>query len=356
MVPGETSGRGRTDRANKRQGAQVKTMLVYPLANTMPKPIKSLNMPKLSVVIPLYKCSNSIRRLTSRLKLTLEELNLAFELIYINDASPMNDWNIVESECKKDKRVKGINLSRNFGQHYAIAAGLEHAKGEWIVVIDGDLQDQPEEIINLYNKVMEGFDIVFAKRAQRQDGFIRRIGSKYFYKTLAYLTGTEQNAEIANFGIYHKKVVEAILNMNDYTRYFPTMVKWVGFKSTAIEVKHALSESHESGYTFAALLNLGISTILSFSDKPLRLTLKLGIGISGVSFLFALFTLYKSLTHQISVSGYSSLIISIWFLSGIIITLIGMVGLYVGRIFDQVKNRPTYIVSETINLNSKNED
>lgn len=306
---------------------------------------------QLSVVVPLYKCAPFIKELTERLIKSLSSISPNFEVIFVNDNSPLNDWELVKEVSRKNERIKGINLSRNFGQHYAITAGLEHANGDWVVVMDGDLQDQPEEIKNLYNKSVEGYDIVFAKRKDRKDSFFKRMGSKLFYKVLAYLTDTEQNAEIANFGIYSKKVVQAILSMRDYTRYFPTMVKWVGFNSAEIIVTHNEREEGKSGYSFSTLLKLALNTILSFSDKPIRLTVKLGIIISCLAFIFALYVLYRSLTHQISVSGYSSLIISIWFLSGIIITTLGIVGLYIGRMFDQVKNRPTYIVKDSLNLN-----
>lgn len=306
----------------------------------------------ISVVVPLYKCSNAISELCLRLRKSLSHISDAYEIILVNDASPQNDWEKVLAETAIDGRTKGINLSRNFGQHYAITAGLSHATGHWVVVMDGDLQDQPEEILNLHKKACEGFDIVLARRTERQDGFIKRQTSKWFYKTLAYLTDTEQNAEIANFGIYNKKVTNAILSMQDKTRYFPTMVKWVGFSRTELTVTHANRLDGKSGYSLSALIRLALNTILSFSDKPLRLTVKLGVFISALSFLFAIFTLYKALVGDIAVIGYSSLIISIWFLSGVIITLVGMLGLYIGRIFEQVKNRPMFIVSEKINFNN----
>lgn len=304
----------------------------------------------ISVIVPLYRCSASVPQLTKRLIHSLSPETIDFEIVFINDASPENDWEMVQQQTLSDNRIKGINLSRNFGQHYAIHAGLEYAKGEWVVVMDGDLQDQPEEIPAFLQKAKEGFDIVLGRRADRQDNFLKKTFSKWFYKALAYLTETEQNAEVANFGLYHRKVVDAILSMKDKTRYFPAMVKWVGFKRTEIIVKHAAREEGTSGYNFKALLNLALNTILSFSDKPLRLTVKLGIFISLFSFLFALITFIRSLAGQIEVSGYSSLIISIWFLSGMIITLLGMLGLYIGRTFEQVKDRPVFIVEQTINI------
>lgn len=305
---------------------------------------------EISVVIPLYRCEPFIAELCARLNETLEKISSDFEIILVNDNSPANDWSKVNVECRKHPKIKGINLSRNFGQHYAITAGLNYATGEWIVVMDGDLQDIPEEIEKLYSKARSGFDVVLARRVERQDSFFKRTMSQLFYKTLAYLTDTEQNAEVANFGIYNRKVIQAILSMHDKIRYFPAMVKWVGFKRTEIEVEHAARSTGKSSYSFKGLLRLALNTILAFSDKPLRLTMKLGIAISGLSFLFAIVTLYRAFTGAIEVLGYSSLIISIWFLAGVMITLIGMMGLYIGRIFDQVKNRPVFIVSEKINF------
>lgn len=304
----------------------------------------------ISIVIPLYRCDKAVKELTDRICSTLGAQKLSFEIIYVNDASPSADWEAVTQIAQENTRVKGLNLSRNFGQHYAITAGLNYASGDWVVVMDGDLQDQPEDIPLLYNKAQEGFDIVLARRVERQHSLLKRTGSKWFYKTLAYLTDTEQNAEIANFGIYRKNVIAAILSMKDKTRYFPTMVRWVGFKRTEIGVNHAARKEGKSSYNLKALLNLALNTILSFSDKPLRLTVKAGIFISFAAFIFAAVTFIRALTGHIVVSGYSSMIISIWLLSGVIITLIGMLGLYIGKIFDQVKDRPTYLVAEKINF------
>ncbi|OHX64945.1 glycosyltransferase family 2 protein [Flammeovirga pacifica] len=303
---------------------------------------------KLSIVIPCYKTAPFLKEIARR---TQETLTDDFEIIFVNDQGPLNDWEIIQELCMKHSFIKGINFSRNFGQHNAIYAGLKEAQGEWVVVMDGDLQDQPEEIPVLMKKAREGYDIVFAKRQNRQDGFFKKLSSKYFYKTLAYLTGTEQNAEIANFGLYHKKVIQAIMEMKDAVRYFPTMVRWVGFKQSSIYVEHASRKEGSSGYTLATLIKLASNVILSFSDKPLRLTVRLGLSISALSVIAVIFYLIQALLGNIKVMGYASLIISIWLLSGITITVLGMVGLYIGKIFDQVKDRPIVIVDEKINCN-----
>jgi polyisoprenyl-phosphate glycosyltransferase len=309
-----------------------------------------MNKPKIAVVVPVYGCKTQLAELYIRLKAVLGNISEDFEIILVNDNCPYMSWETIIELCKKDIRVKGINLSRNFGQHYAITAGLEHSKSEWVVVMDCDLQDQPEEIVSLYNKALEGFDIVLARRNQRKDGFLKKITSKLFYKTLSYLTSTEQDSAIGNFGIYHRKVIDAVCSMGDSMKYFPTMVRWVGFKHTAIDIEHEARLSGKSAYSFMKLLRLSLDVILSFSDKPLRLIVKLGMFISGISIVSAVYFLIKYILGYIHVLGWTSLIISIWFLSGIIIFLIGMLGLYISKTFENSKNRPKYIVKDYINF------
>lgn len=304
----------------------------------------------LSVVIPSYKCASFIGNLCTQLNTTLSSLTSDYEIILVNDCSPDNDWQEICKEAAKDQRVKGINLSRNFGQHYAISAGLSHTRGEWIVVMDGDLQDKPDEIASLYLKCIEGYDIVLARRKNRKDSYFKRLTSQIFYRLLAYLTETEQNAEIANFGIYNRKVIDAVLSMHDQIKYFPAMIRWVGFNKTEITIEHAKRTDGRTGYNVKRLIDLAINVILSFSDKPLKLTVYLGLILSTFSFIYALYITYQSVTGAITVLGYSSLIVSIWFLSGVIITILGILGLYVGHIFERVKNRPLYIIDQLLNI------
>lgn len=299
-----------------------------------------------SVVIPVYGCRTSLYELYARLKETLNSINPDFEIIFVNDESPDGAWDTIVELSKKDNRIKGIDLSRNFGQHYAIAAGLDNSEGEWVIVMDCDLQDQPEEILKLYNKAKEGFLVVFAQRINRKDKWIKRKFSNLFYSILGYLTNTIQDHTIANYGIYHRRVINAIQSMGDYHRYFPTMVRWVGFKHSKIQVAHAERVEGNSAYSFSKLINLAVDIILSFSDKPLRLVIKSGFLISSLASLFAIYNLILYLNHKINVPGYTSLIISIWFLSGLIIMVLGVIGLYLGKTFDKVKGRPTYIIMD----------
>ncbi|NOU16876.1 MAG: glycosyltransferase family 2 protein [Bacteroidales bacterium] len=307
-------------------------------------------MPYFSVVTPVYGCKTSLYELYFRLTGVLETLNTDYEIIMVNDASPDGAWDTILEFANKDKRVKGINLSRNFGQHYAITAGLDHCNGEWVVVMDCDLQDQPEEIVKLYNKAKEGFDIVLARREKRKDTFFKRFWSYLFYKALSYFTDTKQDRTIANFGIYKYKVIESISRMEDNVRYFPTMVHWVGFRKIEICVEHCYRVNGKSSYNFKSLLNLAFNNIIAFSNKPLKLVIKFGFLIVFTSILFAFYNLLQYFKGNIIVTGYTSLIISIWFLSGIIISVIGIVGIYIGQIFDKIKQRPMYIISDKLNL------
>jgi dolichol-phosphate mannosyltransferase len=303
----------------------------------------------ISIVSPVYGCGASLAKLTEGIGHAMQTLTCnTYEIILVNDASPDGAWNDIKRLSAANNRVKGINLARNFGQHAAIQAGLSRAQGEWVVVMDCDLQDRPDQIPALYAKALEGYDLALARREIRSDAWSKRMGSRLFYGLLGYLTETKIDPAIANFGIYHRKVVTAILEMGDYVRFFPSMAAWVGFNKAMVNVQHDSRATEKSGYSFRKLLRLGINVILSFSDKPLRLTVKFGFIVTGLVVFFGLITLLRYLSGEVLVLGYTSLILSIWFLGGLIISILGIVGLYMGKVFDQTKNRPVFIVKETI--------
>jgi len=304
---------------------------------------------KISVVSPVYRAEKIVAELVRQLHENLATITDNYEIVLVNDASPDNSWLAIVAECAKDKRVKGIDLSRNFGQHYAITAGLNFAKGEWVVVMDCDLQDRPDEIPNLYRKAQEGYDSVFAQRVERQDSFFKRLFSKMFYALFSYLTDTKQDPTVANFGIYSRKTVDAILTMKDYIRYFPTMVQWVGFRKFYLPVQHSDRYEGKTSYNFRGLMQLALNNIIAFSDKPLRLTVKIGFIISVISFLLAMYNIFAKLTNTIQVAGFTTTVFSIWFVGGLMLLVLGVVGLYVGKTFENVKQRPTFIVENKIN-------
>ncbi len=310
---------------------------------------------KLSIVSPVYKAEKIVPELVKQIKESVLTITDDYEIILVNDASPDNSWNAILKECSKDKRVKGINLSRNFGQHYAITAGLSYVKGDWTVVMDCDLQDRPDEIPNLYRKAQEEWDSVFARRIERQDGFLKRLSSKGFHALYAYLSGVKTDSSIANFGIYSKKVIAEYIKMPETARAFGTLIQYVGFPSCAIDVKHAERYDGKSTYTLRKLIRLTIDVILSNSNKPLKLTVKFGFFISLFSILLAIYNILAHFAGIIKVEGFTSTIFSIWFIGGLILFVLGVVGLYIGKIFDQVKGRQLFIVSEEINI-MNNED
>ncbi|WP_426060954.1 glycosyltransferase family 2 protein [Hymenobacter sp. B1770] len=301
--------------------------------------------PYFSIVSPVYRAERLLDELVGRIKSAISPLTENYEIILVDDRGPDNSWSRIQALALRDARVRGVRLSRNFGQHKAITAGLEQARGEWIVVMDCDLQDQPEEIPALYNHAKAGsYDLVFARRVVRQDSWLKRMSSRVFYRVLSYLTDTKQDPAIANFGIYHCKVVDAVLTMRESIRYFPTMVRWVGFRAGSLTVIHAERSEGTSSYNFRALVNLALDIILAYSDKPLRLTVKMGMAISGLAFLMVLVTLGRYLLGHSWEPGYISIITSIWFFAGLVLSVLGVVGLYIGKTFEQVKNRPIYVV------------
>ena len=304
--------------------------------------------PHISIVSPVYRAEKILDELVAEINSAMAVLGKTYEIVLVDDRSPDGGWPVMKRLSGQYPQVKSIRLSRNFGQHPAIMAGLSQAQGEWVVVMDCDLQDQPKEIIKLYNKAQEGFDTVLARRANRQDSFFKKLSSKIFSKIYSYFTDIHYDNEVANFGIYSEKVIAAVLQVNDNIKFFPLFVKLSGFETTSVTVEHAERYSGSTSYSFSKLLSLAFNTIISFSNKPLKLFVKFGLTISVLAFFVGIYYIYQALTHKIEVLGYSSLIVSIWFLSGVIITTIGICGIYIGKIFDQSKGRPVYIIDEVV--------
>ena len=301
----------------------------------------------ISIIIPIYGCGNSLLELYNRLVKTLSTITNEFEIIMVNDASPDDAWKSIKELAKKDNRVKGISFSRNFGQHRAITAGLDYAKGDWVVVMDCDLQDQPEEILKLYNKAQEGYDVVFGRRYQRKDSLFKRLSSKIFHKILGYFTESEMDSSIANFSIISSKVVDKIKKLREQNRLYPFFVNWVGFKRIDIDIEHAKRKEGDSSYTLQKLIELAIDAIISQSNKPLKLAIKFGFTMSFLSLIYAVWLIIRYFIFSISVEGWTSVMVSIYFIGGLLFANMGILGLYIGKIFDETKNRPLYIIEET---------
>lgn len=301
----------------------------------------------ITIVSPVYRAEKILPKLVIEIDSVMHKIKQDYEIILVDDKSPDNSWDVMRKLSQHNPKIKSVKLSRNFGQHAAIMAGLSLSQGDWIVVMDCDMQDQPKEIEKLYKKTKEGFDIVLARRELRQDSFIKRLSSRIFYKVFNYLAGIEIDREIANFGIYNRKVINAIQSINDYIKFFPLFVNWVGFKSISVPIEHASREEGTSSYSFSKLISLAFNVIVSFSDKPLKIFVGFGLSTSFLALLVGVYYIIAYITGDITEPGFSSIILSIWFLSGIVISCIGIVGIYLGKTFNQTKNRPTFIIEET---------
>lgn len=288
--------------------------------------------------------------LVRRITMSVTTITDEYEIILVNDQSPDDSWNVIKRICQEDKHVKGVNLSRNFGQHYAITAGLSLVQGEWIIVMDCDLQDRPEEIHNLYRKAMEGgFDIVYAQRQERQDKFLKRLSSTAFHAVFDWLSGIKSDKTIANFGIYHNQVIKEYNKMPERARAFGSLIRYLGFSVGYQPVVHAERAEGTSGYNFARLMKLAFDVMISNTNKPLKMAVELGLIMAVISFALALYNVFAKLFGIILVQGYTTTVFSIWFVGGILLMMMGVLGLYIDKIFDQVKGRQLFIIKEIIN-------
>lgn len=306
--------------------------------------------PHISIVSPVYYGGKMVAELVRRNVASVSTITDEYEIILVNDASPDNSWEEIVKQCAANPRVKGINLSRNFGQHYAITAGLHYATGEWVIVMDCDLQDRPEEIPNLYRKAQEGFDIVYARRAVRRDNRIKKSTSALFYQVFRRLSGIQSDKAIANFGIYNNRVIEEFDKMPEQSRFFPSQIRYLGFKDASIDVEHSERSEGKSSYSLLKRFKLGFDVIVSNSNKPLRFAVGLGFGMSALSFLLALYNIIAKWAGVIQVPGYTTTVFSIWFVGGLLLLVMGIMGLYIGKIYDQAKGRQLFIVKDKVNL------
>jgi dolichol-phosphate mannosyltransferase len=301
-------------------------------------------MPHISVVIPVYKAENCLPVLYNRLKASLELITQDFEIILVEDCGGDRSWEIIQELAQVDPRVKGIQFSRNFGQHYGITAGLDHCDGDWVVVMDCDLQDRPEEIPRLYAKAQEGYDVVLARRGKRKHSPLKRMTSWLFYKVFNYLSGLNYDAEVGNFRIISRRVVENFRLMREQLRFFGGMVDWMGFSTTSINVKHEARLEGKSTYNLYKLCKLAGSIIIAYSDKPLYISIQIGTIISITSFCIGILIVIRSLVYGSSVIGWASLFVSLYLLGGFIILILGVLGVYISKIFHETKKRPIYLL------------
>lgn len=307
----------------------------------------------ISVVIPVYGCRAAIPELHRRLCESLEKISKAFEIILVDDYCPQNSWEEIQKVCEKDKRVIGIHMARNFGQIRAITAGLDKSRGDWVVVMDCDLQDRPETIPELYQKAQEGYDVVFARREGRKDSAITKFLSKCFYKVYDYFTDGTFDSSICNFSISKRKVIDYYCRMREQNRAYTMFIRWLGFKQTAIDMPADERFEGKSSYNLKRKLKMAFEIITSQSNKPLLFSVKLGFVSAFLALIYIIYLVFREIILGDVLAGWTSIVASIYLMGGIILCAIGVVGIYVGNIFNEAKNRPLYVIDECLNAKEK---
>lgn len=313
------------------------------------------NRAKISVVSPVYGCVDSLDDLVFSVRKAFEHRrDLEWELILVDDRGPGAPWSRICELSKEDTRVRGVRLSRNHGQHLAIWAGLEHAEGEWVAVIDCDLQDDPDLIPALHDKAMaETLDAVLVERGVWKDVAWRRAASKATRRLMQTLSGIDMRPDYGNFGIYSRRLRDVLLSYKDNEVYLPLMVTISGFDKGVIVHTRSTRPVGASSYDLLRLVRLAVGLIVRFSDRPLKLSVVTGAIISICSTIIAIGLLISALAGAFSVPGWVSTMISIWFLSGLILATLGIHGFYIGRVFSQVQNRPRVIVQDLTTMSER---
>jgi glycosyltransferase involved in cell wall biosynthesis len=308
--------------------------------------------PVLSIVAPVYRSEAIVPEFVQLVREAASRITDNFELLLIEDGSPDGSWAAIVLECERDSRVKGIQLSRNFGQQPGITAGLANARGRQVIVMDADLQDDPVYIPELYKKSLEGFDIVFARKRVRRFGVLRNLAARFYYLIFRWLASVDYDPNIGAYSIVSRQVVDAFLQFGDYQRGYVIVLNWLGFRRSYVDVDHRERAVGTSSYSAWKLFGLAVSIALTYSEKPLRLSIYLGLALSTLSFVLGLWLVQRYFASNVGqlALGWTSLVVSHLFLSGLMLMSLGVVGLYVGRIFEQVKRRPIFVVRETRNL------
>ena len=303
---------------------------------------------EISIVVPLYNEEKNIRLMHDRLVSSILKITSNFEIIYVNDGSNDNSFLELVKLSNEDERVKYINFSRNFGHQIAVTAGLDYSKGAAVVIIDGDLQDPPEVIPEMYALYKEGFEVVYGQRLIRKgESFLKKITAKYFYRILKKITNINIPVDTGDFRLIDRKIVNDLKNMPEQNKFLRGQIAWLGYRQTSIFFERDERKFGETGYPFSKMLKFALDGITGFSDIPLQFVTKTGIFISFISFLVILYAIFSHFILERTITGWTSLIISSMFIGGVQLISVGIIGEYISRINKNVQNRPLYIVSET---------
>jgi glycosyltransferase involved in cell wall biosynthesis len=309
----------------------------------------------LSVVIPVYCAERILPELYGRLRSVLDGFQRPYEIVLVDDRSPDNSWTVARQLAYQQATLVAVRLSRNFGQHYALTAGLDFARGEWTVIMDCDLQDPPEEIPRLLEKAYQGYDIVLARRIGNPDGPLRRLGSALFYRLFNWMSGYQIDPTVGSFRIMRRRVVEAYCDMRETARLFGGMIQWLGFNVTYLDVSRGARYEGGTSYKLRNRFRLALDGIISFSNRPLYASISLGVAMAFASGLYGIFLVARYLLHPYSgVAGWLSTFTALVFIGGLILLNLGVIGVYLGRIYNQTKNRPLYVIDEVVGVDRRN--
>ncbi|MBU5450686.1 glycosyltransferase family 2 protein [Acetivibrio sp. MSJd-27] len=312
-------------------------------------------MPKISVIIPVFNETEVIDVTYKRMKSVMDGIEMEYELIFVNDGSRDDTEHKIAGYAKKDRTVKLLSFSRNFGHQCAISAGMDYASGDAVVVIDADLQDPPELIPEMIKKWQEGYEVVYGKRLKRKgETLFKKATAKLFYRTLKHLTSVDIPVDTGDFRLIDRKVCDVFRRLQEKNRFIRGLVSWIGFRQTYVEYVREERLAGETKYPLKKMMRFAMDGILSFSYIPLKIASFLGFLISGLSFLYLIFVLIQKLFYPAGlVPGWTSIVAVLLIFNGIILILLGVIGEYIGRIYDEVRNRPLYIIDKKVNLDDE---
>ncbi len=303
---------------------------------------------KLSVIIPIYNEEGNIPALFERLSSVVSKMNVEPEFLFVNDGSRDNSIALIKALAAKNTIVKYIDFSRNFGHQVAVSAGLDKASGDAIVIIDADLQDPPELIIEMFEKMQSGFDVVYAKRrARKGESFLKKFTAGMFYRILSSITSVSIPVDTGDFRIMSKQVADIVKSMPEKEKFLRGQISWVGFEQTFVEYDRDERQSGETGYTYSKMIRFALDGITSFSNFPLKFATGAGFAVSGFSFLMILYALYSRYILKVYEPGWTSLMLAITFIGGIQLISIGIIGEYISRMSANIRNRPLYVIKNT---------
>ena len=304
-------------------------------------------VPQLSVVVPLYCEASNIDYLFERLESVLDRIGMSYEIVCVDDGSKDRTLEGLIAHHYRNPRIKVVALSRNFGKETALTAGINHTRGQAVVPIDADLQDPPELIAQLVERWQSGYDVVYAKRRSREgETWLKKFTANGFYRTIDRMSRVPIPQDTGDFRLLDRQVVEALKQLPERNRFMKGLFAWVGYKQTYITYDRAPRHSGDTKWNYWKLWNFAVDGITSFSMVPLKVWSYIGMGISGVSFVYALYLILRTLIRGVDLPGYASLMVAVLFMGGVQLISLGVIGEYLGRVYEEVKGRPLYFVRE----------